>query len=279
MKFFGGQNKYWGNLEEAVETWLKVGIKHIMVKPTSDLPLITSQGNVRKKDFEKLSELQRKYEVLFHLHPYNLVAKNIFLTPSLPKAQPLFEEILLDFDEMIHQYELLPLLTLHLPRFDHPRYEKQFGRMDEATALKNSSEFFQTLELNHCKLALETMHDPYKNPGHALLGYKAIHFRYLIKDKNFGICIDTGHSKMAKEQLKEVLRLSYPIYSVHLNGNDGSHDQHALPARENVGNFKDVTKCLKACQGPIVLEVRDYRNSLDQVKKCINFWQKTLEVA
>ncbi len=265
-----GQNKYWGTIEEATEFWLGLGINLIMVKRTEDMQLLDQDGRVIEEDFKKLHKLQKEYNVKYQLHPYNLFFNNTFITPSLKNTQPILNQILTDLDKRIQGYDFYPLLTFHLPRIDHP--EHHLG-LDEKTALENSINFFQDLNLK-TKLALETMHDPYKGiSGHVLLGYKAEHFLKLIGNKKFGLCIDTGHLKMAKEPLEKFLELPYPLYSVHLNGTDGTGDKHFLPTEENTGDLKGVVRAMKKCQGPIVFEVRSYNYSKDEVKKCINFWK------
>lgn len=267
------QNKYWGTIEEATEFWLGLGINHIMVKRTEDVRLLDQNGKVMEGDFKKLSGLQKKYNVKYQLHPYNFIFTNAFVTPSLKSTQPMLCQILADLDKRIQEYGFYPLLTLHLPRIDHP--EHHFG-LSEKTALKNSIDFFQGLNLK-VPVALENMPDPYRNPGHSQLGYKSEHFLKLIGDKNFGLCLDTGHINIAKEPLKKFLELPYPLYSVHLHGTDETGDKHFLPTKENIGDFEGMVRALKGCQGPIVFEVRSYNYSKDEVRKCINFWKDAVK--
>lgn len=268
-----GQNRYWGEVEEATEFWLGLGIDHIMIKRAEDMQLLDENGKVIEEDFKKLHKLQEKYRVKYHLHPYNLVFNNVYVTSYFKNTQPILKQILTDLDKRIQKYGLYPLITIHPPEFDHPKHHFD---IDEKTAFKDCIDFFQNLSLKS-KLALETMSDPYRNPGHALLGYKPEHFLKLIGNKNFGLCIDIGHLKMAEEPLKKFLELPYPIYSVHLNGTDGTEDKHFLPTRENVGDFEGVVKALKKCQGPIVFEVRSYNYSEEEVKECIDFWKNSIK--
>lgn len=267
-----GQNKYWGEVEEATEFWLGLGIDHITIKRVEDMQLLDQNGKIIEEDFKKLGGLQKKYNVRYQLHPYNFIFTNAFITPSLKNTQPMLYQILADLDKRIQEYGFYPLLTLHLPIIDHP--EHHLG-LDEKTALKNSLDFFQGLNLK-VPVALENMPDPYRNPGHSQLGYKSEHFLRLIGNKNFGLCIDTGHLKMAEESLKKFLELPYQIYSVHLNGTDGTEDKHLLPTRENIGDFKGVVQVLKKCQGPIVFEVKSYNYSKEEVKECIDFWKELI---
>lgn len=267
------QNKYWGTLEEATQFWSNLGINHLMIKPVGDFQLLNRDGEIIEENFKRLARLQEKYRVRYHLHPYNLVVNGVYLTPSLKRAQPILRRVLVDLDQKIFEYGLYPLITLHLGRFGHPEYAFD---LDEKSALESSVGFFQNLNLKS-RLALETMHDPYRNPGHAMLGYKAEHFLKSIPDKNLGLCIDTGHVKMAKEPLEKFLELPYPIYSVHLNGNDGTGDQHQLPTRENVGDFEQVVRALKKCEGPIVFEIRNDNYSSEELGRCIDFWKGLIE--
>ncbi len=268
-----GQNKYSKKtVEETTQYWLDLGINHIMIKKAGDIQLIDSKSRLIEADFRKLGSLQEKYGVKVHIHPYNFIINNIFLTPALKEAHSTLERFLIDLDTNIQKYDLYPLITVHAAKYSDPNY--QFW-VDEKTALKNSIDFFQSLDLKS-RLAIETMHEPDANPGHSLLGYKAEHFPKLIGDKNYGICIDVGHTKMAEEPIEALLALPYPIFSVHLHGNDGSRDQHLLPTKDNVGDFNRVIEALRRCEGPIVLELGNHSCSKNEVKDCINFWTKAV---
>ncbi|HUW21558.1 MAG TPA: TIM barrel protein [Candidatus Bathyarchaeia archaeon] len=270
---FAGQNKYWGTVEEATQFWTDIGLSHLMIKRATDTRLLDDHGRLIETDFEKLSKLQEKYQVDYHLHLYNLIFDGVFMSPALERAQPVFREILENVDRAIGRYRLYPLITIHLPKYADPEYN--FGLSEEA-AFQASRNFFQTLDLES-EVALETMHDPFRNPGHALFGYQADHFKTYIQSKNFGLCIDIGHLVMAQEPIHRFLELPYPLLCVHLNGNDGSSDQHLLPTEDNVGDCSSVVQVLRNCRGPIVFEVRKYAYSKEQVQDCLRFWSEAVK--
>lgn len=266
-----GQNKYWGNLEEATEFWLKLGIKHVMIKLTKNTKYIES-GKVVEREFERYQKLQEKYNARYHFHPYALSMKEKLIDSSIKAHHQLLKNILTELDEQIYQYGLYPLITAHLPVFEKPDYNL---KVDRQVALKNGKSFFQNLNLKS-HLALEVMHGPFRNKtenGTALLGYKAEHFREIIGDKNYGLCIDVGHLNLTNEPLEKFLELPYPIFSVHLHGNDGSRDSHHMAYKDNVTNFKLVKKILKNVDGPVVLEVGRYNYSCDNFKRLFELWE------
>ncbi len=275
-KIFAGQNKYFGEtVKEVTEFWLDLGINHIMIKQTKDMLLVMGDETV-EKDFQKLTTLQEEYGVVYHLHLYDLKSSGKRKTSENNQAG--FDKILIRLDHlllldsMIFKYGLYPLITIHPAKFGDPSWDYD---VDEEIVWKKNLEFFKELNLDS-KLALETMHDPDRNPGYKLLGYKAEHFENILNKNNsldLGLCIDTGHSKMAEEPLSNIIKLPCPIYSVHLNGNDGSADQHHLPTFDNVGDFQAVIKALRRCQGPIVLEIGNHNYSKEEIKECIQFWK------
>lgn len=268
---FAGQNNYWGKLEDSTKLWLAIGIKHVMIKPKYDTPLIEKDGKLREEDFKRMGEMQKKYNVKYHIHPYNLVVKNRFMTPADKNTHSEYKKILQEFDEYIQKYSLYPLITIHPGAYVRPENNLN---LDENTALENAAEFFQNLKLKS-KIAVENMFDPYRNGNHLYLGYKAQHFRDIIKDKNIGLCLDTGHLVMQKEPIGRYLKLPYPIYSMHLNGNDAKKDIHFAPSKDNIVDFVDIVKAMRKCEGPIVLEVanHDNRYAKEDLEKCYEFWE------
>lgn len=266
-----GQNKYWGTLERATEFWLKLGIKHVMIKWTKDTKFVEN-GRVQKKEFERFQKLQEEYGTQYHFHPYNLRLGENAISPSLKKYHSILKKLLINLDEQIHQRGLYPLITAHLPAFEKPKGNL---KVDKHVALKNGKIFFQDLQLKS-RLALEIMHSPYRNqnsPDVALLGYKPEHFRKIIGIKNYGLCIDVGHLNMTKEPLEKFLELPYPIFSVHLHGNDEIRDSHHMADKTNIRNFELVKKMLRKVEGPIVLEIRNYNYSIDDFRRSLELWE------
>ena len=265
-----GQNKYWGrNIEESIKLWTNLDVKHLMIKETKDINLIKPDGKINTETFKKLGKLQDEYDIKFHVHPYRVSVQvqqgEIFLDMLSEYARKIYKNILQEMDKQIQINGLYPLIDLHLTTLDDP---KLGHKQSENEGIKAGKEFFQDLELES-KIALETMHDPYRNPGFSLLGYKAKHFSEIIKDKkNIGICIDTGHLFMANEPLNNFLNLPYPILSIHYNGCDGKTDSHHMPNKNNIKEPEKIEKLLKI-EGPVVLEIRNYNYSEKAMKKLI----------
>jgi sugar phosphate isomerase/epimerase len=270
----GCQNKHWGNIEEATKFWLELGIDHLMVKNAENIPLINAKGEIRYEDFRKLGRLQDEYGVKYHLHPYRFFVKRrndeILLDTLSNDARTLYKNIIKEIDNQIQENGLYPLIVFHLTTLDDPELPY---KQTEEMGLKQAKEFFQSLDLKS-NIALETMHDPYRNPGYWLLGYKANHFLEIIGDRKFGICIDTGHLFMAEEPLRKFLELPYPILSIHYNGCDGKSDSHHLPTKDNIKDAELVEKLLKSVKGPIILEIRNYGYSKEILKKIISETKK-----
>lgn len=266
-----GQSKRWGNLEQATEFWLRLGINHLMIKVSKDTPYIKN-GEVVEKQFERYQRLQEKYGVKYHLHPYDLKTDGQLLDFSLEQCHSFLHEIFVELDKKIHQYNLYPLITVHPPKFNDPRYNLE---INEEIALKNGIEFFERLgSMNlKSKIAIETIHDPYRNSGFALLGYRAGHFQEIIGDKNYGLCFDVGHLNLAKEPLEKFLELPYPIFSVHLHGNDGTGDKHQMATKSNVKNFEATKKMLKEVKGPVVIEIENHGYTPDDFKRLFELWE------
>jgi len=269
QKILAGQNKYWGTLEEATKTWLDVGIDHLMVKKLEDTPFVNQNGELIYETFKKLGKMQEEYGVSYLLHPYNnfvQIGNRRFNTDSLSKpVVPIYRKMLEDMDNQIQENGLYQLITLHLPVLDYPGSNE---KKSEKEGLKIGREFFQTLELES-DLALETMPDAYKAPGYSVLGFKPQHFVELIGDRDFGLCIDTGHQFMAEEPLKNFLGLPYPVLSVHYNSWVGDTDSHHIPNKQNMREVELVEGLLKSVKGPIVFEIRNYDYSEEELRRLI----------
>lgn len=265
----GGQNKYWGTVEEATETWSSLGVNHLMIKSTNDIPLISPKGKIIVEDFKKLGKLQDDYGVTYHLHPYNIFVqkgnRKILLDTLTKEARPTYRQLIHDIDKQIQENGLYPFIELHLTTLHNPKLEFE---QTEEEGIKAEREFLDSLDLES-KLALETMPDPYENPGYSLLGFKAEHFVKTIGNKNFGICIDTGHSFKAKESLKKFLDLPYPIFSIHYNSWVGNEDSHHIPKRKNIKDVDLFEDFLKNFNGLIVFEIRNYNYSKEELQKLI----------
>jgi len=263
------QNKYWGTVEEATKLWLGLGIGHLMIKNTKDIPLVNPKGEVVYESFRRLGKLQEEYGVSFHTHPYNNFVQTggrRFNTDSLSKpVVSIYRKLLHDMDNQIQENGLFPLITLHLTVLDYPGSNE---KKTEEEGLKIGKEFFQSLELKS-DLVLETMPDPYKDRKYSLLGCKSKHFAEIIGDRDFGLCIDTGHQFMAKEPLKNFLGLPHPVRSIHFNSWVGDTDSHHIPNRQNMREVELVEGLLKNVRGPIVFEIRNYDYSEEELRRLI----------
>jgi sugar phosphate isomerase/epimerase len=266
-----GQNKYWGTTEEATACWLAAGADCLLIKNNKDdFQFFDNEGNPNELHFEKLQNLQKVYGVRYLIHPYNVMFDHVILESPAKEDQPKLLKVFEILDKKIRQYDLYPLITVHMPMFKHVRHQIY---SDEEEALRNGKELFQKLKIK-TDLCIETMFDPGKNPNIDTIGYNAEHFIYLIGQKRIGICIDTGHLNMANAPLQDFLKLKYPILSMHIHGNDGIRDKHELTTKENVKNFDQVVEAVRNCKGPIVLEARNYNYSKQQLKDCVQFWKE-----
>jgi len=79
---------------------------------------------------------------------------------------------------------------------------------------------------------------------------------------SFGICIDTGHANLHREQdaaylLRMIEEFGDELIQVHLSDNLGKSDEHNLPGKGNI-EWPEVISSLKTMGfgGPFVLELR-----------------------
>ncbi|MBU1198933.1 MAG: sugar phosphate isomerase/epimerase [Nanoarchaeota archaeon] len=279
--FFAGQNKYFGTIEESTKFWKELGLNHLMIKPDSpNFELIDEQGRLQIENIKKLSKQQREFEVEYHFHPYNMKANKKIMQAASTETNSILEKMLKELDQAMQDYGFYDLITLHISRVVHPKYNIN---MDEEETIQRSADFFQNLNLK-TRIALETMYDPYMNlrsPGTYLLGNKPEHFKRVIgQEKNIGICIDIGHLNMSRTSVKEITDLPYPIYSVHLHGNDMQRDTHLLPYYETIRDFEGIIDAIKICEGPVVIELstKFQPQTKQGIKNCLEFWERVIEV-
>ncbi len=263
------QNKHWGTLEEATRFWAELGIDHIMIKRSQDVQLVSKKGDVLEEEFAKLKKLKEEYGTEFHVHPYGIYVNNTRLSLVDNDIATVFKRVIKGIDEMMQKYGLYPLITLHCTAFDG-RNKDGFG---EEAALAKSQEFFNGLKIG-CQIALENMHHPYVGSKNALIGYKSEHLRKIIDVSDVGVCLDTGHFNLAEEQISSFLE--FPVYSMHIEGNNGEVDQHLLPTKETVSRLEDVVAAAKSCRGPIVIEVANHGYTRKEIVKCIDFWKGSI---
>lgn len=271
-----GQNATWGkNLKQATQFWKRLNISHIMVKWSQELPFLNNSGKANENTFKKLGNYQKQFGVKYHIHPYDLSLRSIYLTPSFPKAKPILKQLLQQFDKLIYRYNLYPIIILHCPRMG----KDSIGfKITHKQALKKTGNFYQNLNLKS-QLVLETMHDPYRNPGHALLGYKPEHFKQLIGNENIGVCIDTGHLNMSKAGIKPFLNLPYNIHSLHINGNYKDKDSHLIPTSKTLDEYNLLHTLLNKCKGPAVFEIKRQPTYTKQKIKKLSQLLKKLRTA
>lgn len=81
-----------------------------------------------------------------------------------------------------------------------------------------------------------------------------------IKNKNIGICFDSGHYHAHFDDDFDFSKFKDRIFAVHLHDNDKSADQHLIPFEGTI-DWNKIIKELKLCNytGPITLELC-YRN-------------------
>ncbi len=198
-------------------------------------------------------------------------------TPTEPGTHGfLLEKLALTMDN-IKLLGLEPFLVIHPPRLAIPDMTLCGKKeVEEKTALENSLPFFDKLariaSQSSVSIAIENMHDPYANPGHSLYGYTVAQLESICNGRGFGICVDTGHAKLSVTSVSEYLNSSLNIVTVHLQGNDGSFDQHQLPNMKNVGDVQGVLRLI-SLNVPIIIEA----NSFQLLKKADESWEKTVE--
>ena len=88
------------------------------------------------------------------------------------------------------------------------------------------------------------------------------HVKAGLDADNFGICIDTGHANLHREQdasylLRLIEEFQDQLIQIHLSDNLGKSDEHNLPGKGNI-EWPEVISSLKAMdfKGPFVLELR-----------------------
>ena len=93
-----------------------------------------------------------------------------------------------------------------------------------------------------------------------LFGYLEFVFQH-IKNKNAGVCFDTGHYHCYYNDKFNWHLFKDRIFAVHIHDNDGTDDQHLL-AFDGTLNWQDIMQKLKQANynGPITLE-SNYRNT------------------
>lgn len=99
-----------------------------------------------------------------------------------------------------------------------------------------------------------------------------------IKNKNVGLCYDSGHCHAFSDDKFDYERFKDRIFAVHLHDNDKSDDLHLLPFDGTI-DWEYIVKKLKECNytGPVTIETT-YRN--DYLKKTpIEFYKSAYDAA
>ena len=98
-----------------------------------------------------------------------------------------------------------------------------------------------------------------------------------IKNKNVGICFDSGHYHVHFNDELDFSKFKDRIFAVHLHDNDQSDDLHLMPF-DGTLNWKEVMQNLKKCNytGPITMELCYRYEYLDMgIEK---FYKKGFEI-
>lgn len=213
-----------------------------------------------EKSFFDDAKTVRDRDMRVLLHPIEF-GKSLY-TPSDPASHSFILDRLALAMDAIKNFDFEPVLIIHPPRLAAPDFlvcgKKE---VDEKTALANSLPFFDKLSRiaaqSSIEIAIECMHDPYANPGHSMYGYTVQQLEAICNGRDFGVCIDTGHAKLSRTSVSEYLNSQLNILTVHLQGNDGSFDQHQLPNMNNMGDVAGVLRLL-TLDIPIILEANSY---------------------
>jgi sugar phosphate isomerase/epimerase len=88
------------------------------------------------------------------------------------------------------------------------------------------------------------------------------------KDKNIGVCWDTGHgNRVYQDPVRPIRELGSRIKALHVNDNHGNTDEHLLPFEGNL-KWEEIMKVLKEVgyEGDLVYEIRLNNNMPDALK-------------
>ena len=154
----------------------------------------------------------------------------------------------------------------------HTRYYKsgewQSGTFDEALTLKYNyesvSRYLETAEKFGTGIALENLFGIMMFGGTDLL----MRICDLFPSPNVGICWDTGHANISKEdQADAITKLGSRIKCTHVHNNWGVRDDHAPPIYGNI-EWERVMPALASTgyQGPLTLETHCWYNSDDLLR-------------
>lgn len=99
-----------------------------------------------------------------------------------------------------------------------------------------------------------------------------------IKNKNVGVCFDSGHFHVFSDDNLDWTKLKDRIFAIHLHDNDQSGDLHLLPF-DGTLNWDDVvTKLIESnYTGPVTLEIRYHRDYINMPIE--EFYKKGYEIS
>ena len=110
-----------------------------------------------------------------------------------------------------------------------------------------------------------------------------LYFVNEIGTEHLGICLDTGHLNQTKTDTPEdfIQKAAAHVLAVHINGNDGTSDQHVLPFGRDTSDMLSTVRALRRSgfDGLFNLEISGERNcpievrgyKLDYIKLIYNF--------
>ncbi len=159
---------------------------------------------------------------------------NIWLEGA--EGDELVENYLKDFDEM--KKNDISLVVMHLS-------SKSVAPGPNEIGVKRFQKIVDYADSLNIKIAFENSKIP---------GYLEYMFDR-IKNKNIGICFDSGHCHCHFNDEFNWKKFKNKIFCVHLHDNDASEDQHLLPFDGTI-DWNDLFKKLETAnyKGPVTLE-------------------------
>lgn len=215
-------------------------------------------------DDEKVSrvvDFKERFGLNLLLHPRP--DGHTLQSPANPNAHDLIFEALDRIRSLIHKYDLINKVILHLSTYRIPN--GNYREFTEAEAISNSRVFYERLrDFGGVIIVLENVYPP--GIGWEELGYETEHFSLFTTRDDYEICLDTGHLNLSTLKVEDILRLPFEITCLHLHSNDGTADQHLPLTQRNFKEWASIEKMLDKVSY-VVLEVKgDLSSTSDSLK-------------
>jgi sugar phosphate isomerase/epimerase len=163
-----------------------------------------------------------------------------------------------------------PQLVLHLSSSPGVKSKASLDKV-RAFAIESLDEITDYAHKNSVEILLENM---VIHPNHLRMGSQVQELLELVsrfQERGIGVCIDTGHSLLNKQDPSEDIRQAgRHLRSLHINDNDGITDSHLVPGR-GIIDWPAVYNALKDVEytGVFLFELYGYevvRETIEQAK-------------